>query len=1079
MQQRGSRAKGVGSAAGLGLLGVCLAAMLGAGGILPAARAEVGRAPAVDYDRDIRPILADNCFACHGFDPKQRQAGLRLDVPEGAFAALKSGKHAVVPRNPGASEMVRRILLKDGLKMPPAASGKQLKPEQVAVLRRWVEQGAPYSQHWAFVAPKRPAVPRVQPSAWVRNPIDAFVLARLQREKLPPSPEADRRTLARRLSLDLRGLPPTLREVEQFVADRRPDAYERLVDRFLASPHYGERMALKWLDLARYADTHGYHIDSHRDMWLWRDWVIDAFNRNLSFDRFTIEQLAGDLLPNPTLEQRIATGFNRNHPINFEGGAIPEEYQAAYIFDRIDTTATTWLALTMRCGQCHDHKYDPFTQKEFYRFYAFFHNVPEQGLDGQRGNARPFLKVASTEQQAKLAEYAERIRSLDADLKAAAARQAGNLAAWEQEAGSGLDRMPPITAGLTAYFPLDEAEGADIREEAGRQQGARIRGDVLRDAGKFGGAVKLDGRNYVDLGNIAAFDRTDSFSYGAWVRPAGREAMTVLSKMDDGAGFRGWDLYLQDGKVYAHLIHDWEKDAIRVNTKAQIPLNEWTHVFASYDGSSKAVGVRLFVNGVPVELERTHDRLTSTFRTERPVLVGRRNPAAPFRGLVDDVRIYGREVAPEEVRQLAGPDGTIRRILQTEAGKRSPADTEALRRYLLETRDEEYRTKGPELVATRQRQAEMEAAIPTVMVMEELPKPRETHVLVRGQYDKKGEVVTAGYPSALAGGSDSASSDRQPSRLDLARWLVSPNHPLTARVAVNRFWEQYFGLGLVRTAENFGTQGERPSHPELLDWLATEFIRTGWDMKAFQKLIVTSATYRQVSRLRPDLQQRDPENRLLARGPRSRLPAELIRDQALAVSGLLAPKIGGPSVKPYHPAGVWEELAFGGNFTAQTYVQDHGEALYRRSLYTFWKRTCPPPSLTTFDAPDREFCMVRRLTTNTPLQALVLMNDPTYVEAARKLAERLLTEVAATPEDRIRYAYRLLLARTATNTEVQVLRDIYRAQLERYRKDPEAAGKLTSVGESPRNERLDVAEHAAWSSVAGVLLNLDEVITKN
>ncbi|MBM3946899.1 MAG: DUF1549 domain-containing protein, partial [SAR202 cluster bacterium] len=593
-------------------------------GLAVAVAADAGRAPTVDFDRDVRPILAENCYTCHGFDPKTRQAGLRLDTPEGAAVKLRSGRAAVAPRNPGESELLRRVTRTDAQVMPPVATGKKLKPKQIATLRRWIEQGAPYAAHWAFTPPRRPAVPSVRTRAWVRNPIDAFVLSRLEKERLQPSPEADRRTLARRVSLDLRGLPPTPAEVDAFVADRSPNAYEKLVDRFLASPHYGERMAVKWLDLARYADTHGYHIDSHRDMWLWRDWVIQAFNRNQPFDQFTMEQLAGDLLPNATREQRIATGFNRNHPINYEGGAIPEEYHAAYIFDRIDTTATTWLALTMRCGQCHDHKYDPFTQKEFYRLYAFFHNVPEQGLDGQRGNAKPFLRVPSPEQEAGIASAQKRMGELETELKERTAGMAGTLVTWEQEARESMDRQPAVTAGLAAYFPLDEPGAADLKEEENRQPAGRIRGDVLREPGKFGGAVKLDGRNYLDLGRVASFERTDAFSYGAWVRPAGREAMTILSQIEDAEQFRGWDLYLQDGRVYVHLIHRWETDAIRVNSKAQLPQNDWSHVFATYDGSGKAAGIRIYVNGRPVEVDRTHDRLTGSIRTDRPVVAGRR-----------------------------------------------------------------------------------------------------------------------------------------------------------------------------------------------------------------------------------------------------------------------------------------------------------------------------------------------------------------------------------------------------------------------------------------------------------------------
>jgi hypothetical protein len=1056
---------GLFAAAGASLISSALAAPVNTAG-----------PPRVDFDRDVRPILAENCYKCHGFDAKTRQADLRLDVREEATRTRPSRRRAVAPRSAAASELLRRVALTGHGRMPPESAGKALSAAQIATLRRWIEAGAGYAQHWSFVPPRRLDPPSPRSTGWVRNPIDRFILARLEAEKLSPSPEADRTTLCRRVSLDLTGLPPTPREIATFLGDTRPGAYERMVDRYLASPHYGERMAVKWLDLARYADTHGYHIDSHRDMWLWRDWVIRAFNENKPFDQFTIEQLAGDLLPNPTRDQRIATGFNRNHPINFEGGAIPEEYQAAYIFDRIDTTATTWMALTMRCGQCHDHKYDPLTQKDFYRFYAFFNNVPEKGLDGTKGNAVPFLKVASTEQEAGLAEADRKIAEMDGAVKARAAAAAPARAAWEIAALSTAANSPEISSGLLARYALDESEGSQIGDSAGGATNGRVRGTVNRAPGKFGNALWLDGSSYAELGGALGFERTDAASYGAWVNPRGSEAMTMLSRMDDADNHRGWDLYLQDGKVYVHLIHRWEQDAIRVNTRQRIEVNKWSHVFATYDGGSKASGIRIYIDGKAADLEVTHDRLTGTIRTEKPAVIGRRTPGAPFRGGIDDVRIYGRALAAHEVAQIAGFDAILH-VLRIARERRSADQQATVEKYYLETFDPEYQRAAAELASWRQKRTEIEAAIPNTMVMEELPQPRPTHILVRGQYNRPGEAVTAGLPAVLA--TAGTGPGQRLNRLDLARWLVGPNHPLTARVAVNRYWEMYFGAGLVRTAENFGIQGERPSHPELLDWLATEFIRTGWDVKAMQKLILTSSSYRQSARVTPELKRRDPENRLVARGPRQRLSAEFIRDQALAVSGLLVPAIGGPSVKPYHPAGLWEEMAFGGGFTAQKYEQDHGDKLYRRSMYTFWKRTVPPPTMQTFDAPDREVCIVRRSVTNTPLQALVLLNDPTYIEASRKLAERVLTEVAASPADRIRYAYRLLMCRQPAGHELRVLLGLYETQLAAYRKDPEAAKKLLAVGEAKRDERLQPAEAAAWTSVMSVMLNLDEAISKN
>jgi hypothetical protein len=1025
----------------------------------------------LDFDRDVRHILAQNCYACHGFDEKERKAGLRLDEPAGAYAVLKSGKAAVVPGKPELSSLVERIRAKGPVQMPPPGSKKSLTPKQIEVLEQWVKQGGKYTEHWAFIPPKKPTLPSVQNLKWVRTPIDRFVLARLEKEGLKPSPEADRATLLRRLSLDLTGLPPTPAEVDAFIADRRNDAYERQVDRLLASPHYGERLALKWLDLARYADTHGYHIDSHRDMWRWRDWVIDAFNKNLPFNDFVVQQLAGDMLPNATLDQKIASGFNRNHPINFEGGAIPEEYHANYIFDRIDTTATTFMGLTMRCAQCHNHKYEPISQKDFYRFYAFFHNVPENGLDGTQGNARPFIRAPLPGQMEKLAEMDRRLAELETTIKERASSAGPRVAEWEKNASAQLDTASTLSNGLDGRFPLDEKAGRGVKNAAPGRPNAVLEGVAVWTTGRIGNALQFDGNLHVDIPG-GDFERTDAFSYGAWVYPTSNGYMTVVSKMDDALGVRGWDMFLGDGKVFVHLIHQWDTDAVRLNTKAQIPQNQWSHLFATYDGSGKAAGVKIYINGRAAETDTTHDRLTGTIKTTRSARIGRRTPSAPFTGLIDEVRLYSRTLSSAEVAQLAGVE-TIRQHLTVPAESRTPAQTAEIAKYYLETVDPEYRRLTAEAADLRRRRNDFERDIPTTMVMEEMPTPRDTFILTRGEYDKKGEKVTAGVPALF-----SRRAGEVRNRLELAKWLTDPSHPLTSRVAVNRFWQMLFGVGIVKSAENFGTQGEMPSHPELLDWLSTEFVRINWDVKALLRTIVTSSTYRQSSRATPELYRRDPENRLLARGPRHRLQAEFVKDLAMTVSGLLNPAIGGPSVKPYHPAGLWEEMAFGGEFTAQKYVQDHGDKLYRRGMYTFWKRTCPPPSLQTFDAPEREFCVVRRSATNTPLQALVLMNDPTYVEASRKFAERILKEGSGDIASRIAFATKWALSRPPKLQEVQVLTAIYRKQFSRFRLDTKAAEALLSVGESPRDQSLDTAQLAAWTVIAQTILNLDETITK-
>ena len=608
---------------------------------------------AIDFDRDVRPILSENCFACHGFDANKRISGLRLDRAEGTTQKLPSGRIAVVPGDLKNSELIERVTQTGPLQMPPPSSGKKLSAAQTATLKRWVTQGGHYAVHWAFVAPKRPALPMVKNAAWPHNTIDSFLLARLEKEGLKPSPEADKITLLRRVTLDLTGLPPTPAEVSAFLADTSKDAYEKQVARLLVSPHYGERMAQAWLDLARYADTHGYHIDSQRDMWRWREWVINAFNTNLPYDQFVVQQLAGDMLPKATLDQKIASGFNRNHPINFEGGAIPEEYAAAYIFDRIDTTATAFMGLTMRCAQCHDHKYDPITQKDFYRFYAFFHNVPESGLDGQTGNANPAMKAPSPEQEAQSIEFANKITGLENARTNRKAESASQFAEWLKKASLNADKTPLVSMGLVANYALDENTGAEAHDALNAQSVAAIKGKADWKPGKLGNALNFDGNTWVELadaGDKMKWERTQAFSYGAWIYPTSMDSMTVLSRLNEAADFRGYDLYLQNGKAFVHLIHKWDSNVLRVNTKNAFELNKWHHLFATYDGSSKAHGLHIYVDGKPADLEYTHDTLTDTIQTTVPTTIGRRTPGAPFKGLIDDVRAYNRELTGSRSR---------------------------------------------------------------------------------------------------------------------------------------------------------------------------------------------------------------------------------------------------------------------------------------------------------------------------------------------------------------------------------------------------------------------------------------------
>ncbi len=998
------------------------------------ARAE---APPVEYNRDVRPILADACFHCHGPDRARRKAGLRLDTAEGATADLGEGTRAVVPGRPDQSELLRRVSSADDeQRMPPPRSGRKLTSAQVEVLRRWIGQGAKWQKHWAFLTPRRPALPPLKDRGWPRNPIDAFILARLEREGLRPSPEADRTTLIRRATLDLTGLPPTPAEVGAFLADTSPEAYERVVDRLLASPRYGERMAVRWLDAARYADTNGYQNDGERTMWRWRDWVIDACNANLPYDRFTVEQIAGDLLPGATLGQRLATGFNRNHRGNAEGGIIPEEYAVEYVVDRVETTATVFLGLTLGCARCHDHKYDPLSQREFYQVFAYFNNVPERGKAVKYGNSPPLVRAPTREQREQLARLEAELARAESDWAGLGARLDAAQRQWE-EAGA---------AKAPADWNIED----------------RLLVRLPRDGGTLG-------RRVLEAGDVGNFGYLDKFSIALRVNPRGPRGGTLVSRMADTARAEGYSVGLEGGRVQVNLVKRWLDDALRVETERALEPGRWYHVLVTYDGSRVADGVKVYIDGRPEKLKVHLDDLNQDFRTREPLRVGGGGgPAGRFDGRIDEVRVYRDRLSPEEAGVVACAD-PVAAIAALPPAKRTAQQSRKVRAYFLaKSAPAPLRQAWGRVVGLRRQRERLVESFPTSMVMQEMPVPRETHLLLRGQYDRPGPKVAPGVPASLTPLPAGAANNR----LGLARWLVDPANPLTARVAVNRYWEAYFGTGLVKTAEDFGTQGEWPSHPELLDWLATEFVRTGWDVKAMQRLIVTSATYRQSSRATPELLRRDPDNRMLARGPRFRLPAETVRDQALAVSGLLAERVGGPSVKPYQPDGLWRELA------DTKYVRSRGADLYRRSLYTFWKRTVAPPEMMTFDAAGREACTVRRARTNTPLQALTLMNDVTYVEAARVLAQRVMREAGPTPEARLTLAFRLATARPPRPAELRVLVGNFEGHLAQYRADRDAALKLLGAGEAPRDERLDPGELAAYTATANLILNLDEVVTK-
>lgn len=1031
----------------LGLLGIWLVA--------------IGAANAADFNRDILPILSDTCFKCHGPDEEQREAELRLDTQEGLFAK-REGSPIVVAGDPAKSELFRRVNSRDAdEQMPPPDSNLKLTAKQIESIRQWIADGAQWNQHWSFVTPERPSLPDLPRGARVNNEIDHFVTARLAEENLEQSPEAAKATLIRRVTLDLTGLPPTLDEVSAFLADQSPNAYERLVDRLLASPAHGERMAVVWLDAARYADTSGYQNDGPRDMWRWRDWVIDAYNNGISFDRFTREQLAGDMLPNPTLEQRIATGFNRNHRGNAEGGIIAEEFQVEYVVDRVETTGTVWLGLTIGCGRCHEHKYDPLSQEEFYQVFAFFNNVPENGRAIKEGNSPPYIKAPTAKQQRSLKLIDDQIAELQPEL--AEQKLAKEQRLWEEQRSGRAEVDWTIKPGqLLKYdFDVSSVDG---------QWPVKFRdGEPSYELGLSGNAASFDGQRFVDAGDVANFGYFDKFSISAWIRPDQATAGTVVSRMTDAEQADGYYVQIQDGHVHVHLVKRWLDDCIRVETHEQVSLDKWTHLLVTYDGSRVAGGIGVYLNGEPAGIKVNYDFINQTFASTEPLRIGGGGgPAARFRGLIDDVRIYNRALDASESLILAETK-SIDLILGISPKDRTNAQQLKLRDYFLaRTAPLATRQAAQEMTRLKQARARLIEAFPTVMVMEEMQPPRQTHVLTRGEYDKPGEPVSPGVPAAFP----PMPEETPRNRLGLAAWLTAASNPLTARVAVNRYWQMYFGTGLVKTAEDFGTQGERPSHPELLDWLATEFAHSGWDTKGLQRLIVTSATYRQSSRTTKELQAKDPDNRLLARGPRHRLTAETVRDQALAVAGLLTHRLGGPSVMPYQPGDLWKDIA-----TDSDYEQDHGSDLYRRSMYTYWKRTVVPPAMSAFDGSAREMCRVRPRRTNTPLQALTLMNDVTFVEAARVLAQRAIAH-SPTDVERLKWIFASALAREPTQRETKILTAGLAAHREQFGAAPDDAAKLVSAGEYPLPAKYNAAELAAYTTVASLILNLDEAVTK-
>ena len=1028
----------------------------------------------VDFNYHIKPILSDRCFKCHGFDANTREANLRLDTPEGAFARLEedTSKFSIIPGNSAESEVYRRIVHPDPEeRMPHPDSKLFLSEHEKELIKRWIDQGAEWKEHWAFNAPQKKELPEVQNTSWPRKDLDFFVLARLESEGLRPSKEEGKEKWLRRVYFDITGLPPASEDIEAFLADDDPDAYEKIVDHLLASPGYGEHMAAKWLDMARYADSHGYQDDRPRTIWPWRDWVIKAYNENLPYDQFVTWQLAGDLLPEATYEQKLATAFNRNHAITQEGGVINEEYVTEYVADRTNTMSTAVLGLTMECARCHDHKYDPISQKEYYELFAFFNGIDERGQINYFDLAPvPNMRVQDERLEARIAEVEEKTRNAKAAY-ASLKQPSPEFETWYQETFPTIDMQEMVGQELVAHFKLDELEQAATPNEAISGHEGKINTRLLNELdapllveGHDGYGFKFDGENYLNIGDHADFNHHDRFSLGGWLYHTGgndKEASLIVKRNEEQKR-GGYQMMLTgEQKLLVSLIHHQNNERVDVQTKQTVPSEVWTHVFATYDGSGKAAGFTLFVDGVREDVEVVRDSLANrSILNGNDVLLGnwttRNTPngrlAGFEEGALDDVRIYSRQLSSVEVGYLAGRD--IHR-------ETKPEDASLL--YL-----NKYHTP---FINARNRLDSLRSIhleVPMIMVMEEMEEPRATHVLARGAYDAPQEQVYPNTPAAIL----SFPPEYPQNRLGLAQWLFHEDHPLTSRVAVNRLWQKFFGQGIVKTPEDFGNQGALPSHPELLDWMAIAFRESGWDTKAMIKDIVLSSTYRQQSRIAPVLYERDPENVLLARGPAQRFTAEMMRDNALSISGLMNPEVGGPWVKPYQPPGVWKELA--NQIGENKYRPSEGQDLYRRSVYSYWKRTIPPPFMLTFDAAERTVCVVKRQTTSTPLQSLVLLNDPQLIEASRKLAERMIEQGGENTRSRLEYGFLLATTREPDRSELRTLTALFEEERFRFSENESEAEALISVGSSPVNPALDTTDLAALTVVANTLINLDE-----
>ena len=1036
---------------------VCLAACHAE---YPGSEEEIGKLPEqVDFNFHIKPILSDRCFACHGPDQNALKADLRLDLPETALKQkLSSGKYAFVPRKINQSEAFQRMISKDpDRQMPPPSFNRHLSNYEIALLAKWIEQGAEYKPHWAFIPLKKPRIPKVNHQAWCRNEMDYFVLHGLEQHGLIPNREAKKELWLRRVTLDLTGIPPTIEEIDAFIADDSPIAYERVVDRLLASSHYGEKMALHWLDLARYADSNGYSQDGLRIMWPWRDWLIQAFHNNMSYDQFLTWQIAGDQLPEATQDQKLATGFLRNHRQNGEGGIIDEEYRVEYVADRTETMATVFLGLTLQCARCHDHKYDPISQKEYYQLFSFFNQINEVGITANDGNSGPELVLTNE-------EVREQITFIDSLIQIK-----------EKEAAKIHAGIPPenvvqapvnLEKGLVLDLSFDQYNDQKVFHDLVPSQAFDIIGEVTFENGKSGKAIKTDGYHFLQIREEKIeFDRGDPFSISFYVfSQHGAYNLSLLNHLGSkGDNFPGYEIAIDNGHAVMRFIHSYPAHQLEVRTKEQVPKSQWLHYTFTYDGSGKAAGIQIYQDGQLVSQEIVHDHLDQGFANNKKRLTvgGRRPYQVKHDGftLIDELKVHNRTLSAVEAAALLT--------------KHKPDDIskDNWKMHYLFSNHASYQKIQQEIQDLRKQKFTIQDTLISVMIMEDMAIPRPTYVLSRGVYDAPEEEVQAGTPAAISAQYEKSVQDR----LDLAHWLVDTNHPLTARVAVNRFWKYLFGRGIVHTTDDFGNQGSLPTHPELLDWLAMDFIKSGWDIKALLRKMVLSATYRQSSQVSEAARTNDPNNERLARGPSHRLSAELIRDLALAASGLLTPQVGGPSVMPYQPKGLWAEK---GEFSKlKFYEQSHGDHLYRKSLYTFWRRTAPPPSMIVFDAPTRDICIANRQATNTPLQALVMLNDPQFVEAARILAERVINHTSE-KSTQITLAYRLLTGLMPPQEVITPLLALYQKEYQKYQNADSQRSALLQVGEYPADQTLDQAAIAAMTIVCSTIMSFDETIMK-